>query len=89
MTTPAQHRPTAPVDRVVDGLAHAAESSLAVGHRLLGRAQLHVHAWRVGRDPSLAAWVHDIERRGASGEIAAHGVDFDLLRKRIDADRSR
>jgi len=86
MPTHASQHQSSSAQQAVDAAARLAESALAVGHRALGRAELHVHAWRAGRDASTAAWVDEVQRQGADGTLADHAADPDLLRKYISED---
>ncbi len=83
------HRPSGSTStHMVDAAARVAETALAASRTALTRAELHLHAWRVGRDPSTAAWIRDIEQRGAEGTLAHDAIDPDVLREYINEDRN-
>lgn len=87
MTSNISHQRKVPVQQVIDAAARATEAMLSVGHRALGRAELHVHAWRLGRDPQIVDWIADIEREAADGYLATQAVEPELLKKYISAER--
>jgi len=87
MATHTDNRPGV-ADLALDAAARLTESALAAGHRVLGRAELHVHAWRAGRDEGTVAWVADIQQRSHDGTLAEQAIDLSVLQKYADEARS-
>jgi len=87
MTTPATQHSNSPAATVLDAAASAVEHVLAFGQGVLGRAELHVHAWRMGRDEGTAAWVREFEQRGSTDELPGDAISPAQMQAFIDATR--
>jgi hypothetical protein len=75
-------------DHVIDRAARVLELLLARAQRGFGRAELHIHAWRTGRDAETLDWVADIERRADTGALEEQVIPPELLLKYLDDARS-
>lgn len=72
---------------VLRGMEHGLAGTRRGLDRVLGRAQLHVHAWREAFDPDSRTWLENAKESIANGAAATGAATREDLLARIEEER--